>query len=451
MYRRTSASACSGLRQNGRPGGAVELRGPTASHLPLTAAASPTDELEILLRFCSVMLRSGNTAARTREAAAALARSLGLEEISVSISFDAIALSVRRSGTWTTRTLEVGPPRVDAWRIGELGQLSRTDLGLSRREIAEKLNKIEAAKFQYSEIQIVAAIGVASAGFAYLNAAPPIDVIAAAIGGCIGQSFRSWVSRFRLNQYGIVALSAVAAASASVGGLALARWFGLRVADYPVGVMASVLFLVPGFPAIAALFDLLQGQTVAAVSRFAYAVMIMVALAFGLSIVIAIAGTAPLPPPADSGIDSIKMLLRGVSSFVAAAAFAMLFNSPARLALLAGALAAAANSVRLLSMDAGLSAVPAAFAAAILIGAVALLAETRLKTPPLTMTVAPIIIMVPGMQAFQALTFFDQDRILEAVEAFGSFSFGVSALALGLATAQLFKPAYRTVTTSSVR
>lgn len=441
MYRRTSASACSGLRQNGRLDGAIESRGRPASFVPLTAGGAPADELEILLRFCSVMLRSGSTAARTREISAALVRHLGFEESSVDISFDAITLSVRRSGIWATRTLEIGPPRVDLWRLSEAEQLSRTAyVRLPPSEIAEKLNKIETTKYQFSNTQIVVAIGAASAGFAYLNGAPPVDVIAAAIGGSVGQSFRGWVSRFRLNQFGIVALSAVAAASTAFGVFALARWLGLHSAEYPVGVMASVLFLIPGFPAIAALFDLLQGQTVAAVSRFAYATMIMVALAFGLSIVIAIAGTAPLQSPAGSGIYPIQLLLRGGSSFVAAAAFAMLFNSSARLAVLAGTLAAAANSVRFLSTDVGLSAVLAAFIAAVLIGVVALLAEARLRTPPLAMSVTPIIIMVPGMQAFQALSFFDQGRLLEAVEALASFSFGVSALALGLATARLSTP-----------
>jgi Putative threonine/serine exporter len=48
--------------------------------------------------------------------------------------------------------------------------------------------------------------------------------------------------------------------------------------------------LVPGFPLIAALFDLLHYQTLAAVSRFIYGAMILLAVAFGVSIVIAVAG-----------------------------------------------------------------------------------------------------------------------------------------------------------------
>jgi hypothetical protein len=50
-----------------------------------------------------------------------------------------------------------------------------------------------------------------------------------------------------------------------------------------------VLFLVPGFPLIAGLFDLLQYQTVAAVGRFTFGLMILLSVALGLSFVVEVA------------------------------------------------------------------------------------------------------------------------------------------------------------------
>jgi len=67
-------------------------------------------------------------------------------------------------------------------------------------------------------------------------------------------------------------------------------YLGLGRARYSAAFIASVLFLVAGFPLIAGLFDLLQHQTVAAVSCMAYGVMMQLAVAFGLSIVIEIVG-----------------------------------------------------------------------------------------------------------------------------------------------------------------
>lgn len=41
---------------------------------------------------------------------------------------------------------------------------------------------------------------------------------------------------------------------------AMARHTGFEFAHYPAGFIASVLFLIPGFPLIAALFDLCSSK-----------------------------------------------------------------------------------------------------------------------------------------------------------------------------------------------
>ena len=102
------------------------------------------------------------------------------------------------------------------------------------------------------------------------------------------------------------------------------------------------------------LFDLLQYQTVAAISRFAYGVMMLLAVAFGLSIVVWIAGVdVARQPPIELAYAS-KLLFRAVASLVSGCAFAMVFNSPPRLALAAGLVALGANDLRLILADAGM-------------------------------------------------------------------------------------------------
>ena len=122
---------------------------------------------------------------------------------------------------------------------------------------------------------------MASGAFAFLNGAAAPEMISAALGGGIGQLFRAWLSRHHIGQYGTAALSAIAASGIYVLAAALAQRAGLELLHYPSGFIASVLFLIPGFPLIAALLDLLQHQTVAAVSRFAYGLMILLAVALG--------------------------------------------------------------------------------------------------------------------------------------------------------------------------
>jgi uncharacterized membrane protein YjjP (DUF1212 family) len=398
-----------------------------------------SEALDVLLRFGALMLRSGNTAARTREWIEVMARKMGFDPVSASLSMDSITVTVGRSDERATTMREVGAPGVNVSRIADLEALAKTaEPGQTPRDIAAKLEDSEATKPLYSGVQIATAVGVASGSFAFLNGAAGVEMIAAVIGGGIGQWMRSWMAHRRLNQYGAAALSAIAASGIFVLMAALAHHVGLGLAHYPAGFIASVLFLIPGFPLIAGLFDLLQFQTVAAVSRLAYGVMILLAVALGLSIVIAIGGVDITRQPSLELAYQLKLLLRAIASFVAACAFAMLFNSSACIVLAAGLLALAANGMRLILIDIGMELAPAAFLAALAIGLVALLVERRFNVPRMAMIVAPVVIMMPGIYTYEMIVLFNHGQMLEALQASAACGFVVGALAMGLATARFF-------------
>ena len=287
-------------------------------------------------------------------------------------------------------------------------------------------------------MQIAAGVGVASGAFAFLNGAAIPEMLAAALGGGIGQWTRSWLSHRSVNQYGAVALAAIVATGVFVLGAALAHHAGFQFAHYPAGFIASVLFLIPGFPLVAALFDLLQLQTVAAVSRFAYGVMMLLAVGLGLSFVIAIAGIELSRQPPIELVYPLKLLLRAIASFVAAGAFAMLFNSSPRTVLAVGLLAVGANGLRLALNDLGVTLAPAAFFAALLIGLVAVIVERRFNVPRMAMAVAPIVIMMPGIYAYEMIVLFNRGPMLDALQASAICGFVIGALAMGLATARFF-------------
>jgi uncharacterized membrane protein YjjB (DUF3815 family) len=74
------------------------------------------------------------------------------------------------------------------------------------------------------------------------------------------------------------------------------------------------------------------------------------------------------------------------------------------------------------------------------IGFVALLTERRLDVPPVAVTMGPVVIMIPGILAFETIVFFNHGRMLDALQAFASCGFIVGALAIGLATARVLGP-----------
>ena len=402
-----------------------------------TGALASSDAMDVLLGFGTLMMRAGNTATRTREWFEVIGRKMGFDAISISLSLDSITASVRRSDERITAMREIGAPGINVWRIAELEQLAKTT-GSTPSEIAVRLDDIKLAKPLYSSVQISAAVGVASGAFAFLNGAAAPEMISAVIGGGIGQLFRAWLSRHHVNQYGAAALSAIAASGIYVLAAALAQRAGFELLHYPSGFIASVLFLIPGFPLIAALFDLLQHQTVAAVSRFAYGLMILLAVALGLSIVIEVGNVdIARQPPLDLTYP-LMLLLRAIACFVAACAFAMVFNTPLRAVLMAGLLALVANGLRLALNDMGMMLAPAAFFAALLIGLVALGVDERFNVPRLAMTVAPIIIMIPGVYVFEMIVLLNRGQMQQALQASAVCGFAIGGLAMGLTTARFF-------------
>jgi len=407
----------------------------------VTESTAPADALEVLVRFGALMLQAGNTAVRTHEWIDVIAPKLGFGAASVIVSLDSITVSVRRRGEWLTAIRELGPPGINVSRITQLEQLAKTSRPESSpAEIAAELAKVESAPSHHSFVQMAAAVGLASGGFAFLTGAAAPETVAAAIGGGIGQWLRLWLSSRRLNQFGAAALSAMMASGVYVLAAAAGTHLGFRFAHYPAGFIASVLFLIPGFPLIAGLFDLLQYQTVAAVGRLAYGVMMLLAVAFGLSIVVAVGGVEVSRQPPIELAYALKLLFRCAASFVSGWAFAMVFNSSPRTALAAGLLALAANDLRLLLNDAGMMLAPAAFFAALLIGLVALVTERRFDVSRLAMIVAPIVIMMPGIYAFEMIVMFNHGQMLDALQASASCFFVVGALAMGLAVSRFFSP-----------
>jgi len=402
------------------------------------ASTARQEALDVLLWLGAAMLRSGSTASRTHEAMRLMAHRMGFDAVSLSLTADTVIASVRRDGERVTGMREVGPQGINAWRIGELEQFVKAaGPDVSPRELANKLAEIESKPPRYPELTIALALAAASAGFAFLNGGPPLEMAGAAVGGGVGHLCRSWLSRQGVSPYGVVAASAAAASGVYVLVAAAAGYAGLGLTRHPAGFISSVLFLVPGFPLIAGLFDLLRHQTVAAVSRFAYGAMLLLAVTFGLGIVIAVTGVDLARQPPLELAYPLKLLLRGAASFVAGCAFAMLYSSAPRLVLAIGLLALGANELRLLLTDAGMMLAPATFFGALAIGLVALLVDQRWGVPRIVMAVPAIIIMVPGVYAFEMIIAFYRGNVIEAIQASASCAFVIGALAMGLAAARL--------------
>jgi uncharacterized membrane protein YjjP (DUF1212 family) len=402
----------------------------------LTGEPPLAETLQVLLRFGGLMLRAGDTAFRVREAMGRLARDMGVDRLQVQVGLNSIVASARRGEEAITLVGELAPIGIDAWRIGALDRLAPSSArGQEPGRLAADLDAIEATPALHSIPAAAIAIGLASAAFSYLNGGDALGTAAAAAAGGMGQALRAVQFRRQRNQFAVTALTAIFTAGLYCLLLAaLGAPFGPR---HAAGFIFSVLFLVPGFPLVASLLDLVQHQTLAAVARFAYAFMLLLAAAVGLSAVAALAGLSVQPltaPP--HGFEAIAWALRALASFAGGCGFAMLYNSPTRTIVAVGVLSLLGNELRLALHDFGMALPPATFLGALLVGLLASAMQGLIREPRITLTVPSIIIMTPGLYAFQTIVLLNQGDILPAMQAAATCFFIVGAMALGLVAAR---------------
>src|SRR6187431_878769 len=88
------------------------------------AASSAADGLDVLAGFGAAMLRAGQTAARTRALMEVLGRKLKVDNLAVGITLDSIVTSGLREARTATVVREIGPPGVNAARLGALESLA---------------------------------------------------------------------------------------------------------------------------------------------------------------------------------------------------------------------------------------------------------------------------------------------------------------------------------------
>lgn len=392
--------------------------------------------LDALLRFGALMLRSGEAAFRVREDMVLLAPRLGIERFAMLISVTTLTASGWRGAEQLTLVQHVGPLGINSARLGALERLVHDcPPVLTASDLLARLDKVETGTPQHPVLIVAAGVGLASAAFAWLNGGNALEMLAAFVACLGGQALRSKMLGHRLNQYVVAFVCGVAAAgfyslaAAVLGKAGLAHGHG-------IGVVAAALFLVPGFPLVAALLDMLQDQIPAALARLAYGLLLLTCAAIGLGVVIAFVGLpahAASPPPLDL---ATRLLLRGVLSFAGGLGFALLYNTPWRTALTVGVLALVGNELRLALEDAGAGQPAATFAGALSVGLLASLVQHRLRERRIEITVPGIIIMVPGSAALQSFVLFSRGDTLGGLQAAVLAVFVVGAMALGLSVAR---------------
>lgn len=369
----------------------------------------------------------------------AVARALDVDGMQARISFTEIVLTISRRGIFRTQLAQIVSPGVNADRIAALQRFAHElPEHMTVAEVERRLDEVVARGRRYPGWAGPLAAGLACAAFAFLNNGGWLEVLAVAVAASCGQTVRHKMAKAQLNQLAVVFVAAVVATLVYLGtSRLLAGPLGSQGTYHAAGFVSAVLFLVPGFPLITATLDLARLDLAAGISRLTYAGLVTVTAALAMWSVASMAGLPTERAPALAPTPAALILLRIAATFAGVFGFAVIFNTPLRVALAAGVIAVAANLARLHLLEAAVSPQAAAALATLLLGLLAWAMARAMRLPRIIMSVPAVVIMIPGAAAYRGLVLFNEGQLLAAIDEGIVAVVTVVGLAAGLAAARM--------------
>lgn len=407
----------------------------------LEEALEPVQLIEqsgAVVRTGLLMLSSGTASYRVKEAMTAVATALGIDRPRYHVSFTDIAATSHRGRIFRTEVAENREFAVNTDRIARLDRFRRTlPAHMTAHDVHAALDDIESRPALYPAWLNASAAGIACAAFAVLNHALPWEVLVVLIAAALGQFVRRTLAHRHFNAFGTVVVAAAVASLAYLAGIALVNVTGEGLETHAAGYISSVLFLLPGFALITGALDMAKFDLRAGIERIAYGTMLT--LAAGVSVWAASAVvTLDTAPRADAGVAmGWHLLVWAVASGVGVAGFALMFNSPWRLALSAAGIGLLANTGRLWAIDGGMAVQEATALACLVVGCLAAFVARGGRWPVITLSVPSVLVMIPGVAAHEALVALNQRDYAEATAGILNVVLVVLAIMVGLVTAKL--------------
>ncbi len=405
------------------------------------------DELDLIrrsgvvLRVGKLSLSAGTGSYRVKASMARVARALDVDRHEAHVTLTEITTTSHRGRSFRTEVAEVRSLGVNTDRLAELERMAQRLEARGQvtiEDVTAEVDRIAAKPPLYPVVLNALWAALACAAFAFLNNAGPIEIIGAFLGAGVGQGLRRVLLHRGLNQFGVTMLAAALSSVVYLWFVQLLHWAGLTGGVHEAGYVAAALFLVPGFPLVTGALDLAKLDFSAGVARLTWALMIFVSAAFAIWGVSIVVGLSPDPPRAMAMGLPVLMALRVLASAVGVLGFALMFNSPWRMATVAALVAMVPNTLRIAAVT--LASWPpqaAAAVAACLIGLLAAWIAPRMNVPRITVTVPAVTIMVPGVPAYRAVYYISNGDTMQALGYGVSAALIVTALAVGLAIARM--------------
>lgn len=391
-----------------------------------------------ILRVGRMMLAAGTASYRVKEAMQAVARALGVDHHAAHVTLTEITATTHRGPIFRTEVTEIRSLGVNADRIAMLDRFRReVPDRTSVTEVHAALDAIDKAPARHHPVMNAIYAGGACAGFAVLNNARPLEVIAVLIAASIGQFVRRSFHHRGFNPFGTTMLAAAIACGVYLASVAAYSVGGAQVDVHASGYIACVLFLLPGFPLITGALDLAKLDFSAGISRIVFGAMMTLGAALSVWALTLWGGldTSVREPMEMS--TATHVVVTALASLIGVLGFALMFNSPWRMALFAAVIGMVANTIRKAMIENGMMIQMATVIACVIVGVLAALAADLARSPIITLQVPAVLVMIPGVLAFQSVVSLNEGRYVDTIGAILEVLLVVLSIMVGLVIGKL--------------
>ena len=394
--------------------------------------------LDLAAGVGAILMASGTPATATMEQVEAIAAAYGIKRCEVDVINTAIHVAVYRGPTaMPASTLHIVESRsMDFSRLAAVDRLIRRISAheISPSEAHDELDAIITAPHPYK--RWVATLAWGALAFATAGTLGA-DLLVCFVGALSAMAIDR-VNR-RLNRHGLPFFFqyAVGGAIATAPALLL-YWLGPKVGlqfDPTVAIAAGLVVILAGLSLVGAVGDVITGAPVTAAGRFFELVMMTGATIAGVALVLHLASRFGAPfvgISADAPPVLAELPARVAFGAASAAAYALACYAE-RSAAMAAAFGGAAGTIAfLLAQSFGLGAVVASFVAAVPIGLVGRLMERRNLAPPMVVSIAGIVPLLPGLSLLHGIyAILNDQHAVGFASVLGAFGIG-TALAAGV-------------------
>ena len=394
----------------------------------------------VVLRLGQMLLAAGAGSYRVKASMRTCAEAVGIEKHHAQVTFTEVVATAYANGTFRTELAEQRLLGVNADRIDRITNYLASIEGTQVlvEDVDKALDEIERVKPLYGWLANALASGLACAAFAFLNAGGWVECSVVAIAAFVGQFLRRQMLKRHMNHFGVWMVCGGVAASAYILCVYLAQKYMGIEPTHQAGFISALLFLVPGFPLVTGIIDLVRHDFAGGIQRIVYVAMLVVSAGVAVWSISKVFNWSVTPVYVVSLPAYIHFPLRFFTSFVAAFGFAMLFNSPPKVCAAAALIGAVINTGRIaLAVELG-TPVPAAVGlAALCAGLLAAAAAAKTRYSRVTLSVPAVVIMIPGVPLYRSLTYLNNGQTMEALEQLSTVLFTIVAIGIGLAISRM--------------